>query len=191
MVNMLYILSAMLRVSVLNKKNEYNTTIYIYIYMFNTANKSLSPPPINKVKSTPTPIRVTPPKDEGGVVTNISKDDAKNALAGLFGARKSSPSKPKPSSDDGGVVTNINKDDAKNALAGLFGARKPGGLQKAKSAMVLPKPRDDGTINLKITTPPRLLKYEKLSKIMPVHVLENRMKMDGITKMLIGQITKR
>ena len=159
--------------------------------------ESLSPPPMKQVKSNP--ITVTPPtanksNDDGGVVTNISKDAAKNALAGLFGA-KSSASKPKipPKNDDGGVVTNISKDDAKNALGALFGARMGGGggLKKAKSAMVLPKPRDDGTVNLKITTPIKLLKYEKLGKIMPVHVVENRMKMDGITKMLIGQLTKR
>ena len=160
--------------------------------------ESLSPPPMKQVKSNP--ITVTPPtanksNDDGGVVTNISKDAAKNALAGLFGA-KSSASKPKISpknDDDGGVVTNISKDDAKNALGALFGARMGGGggLKKAKSGMVLPKPRDDGTVNLKITTPMKLLKYEKLGKIMPVHVVENRMKMDGITKMLIGQLTKR
>ena len=152
-----------------------------------------SPPPINRPKSTP--ITVTPPsanksQNNGGVVTNISKDAAKNALAGLFGA-KSPPIKAKPSSnDDGGVVTSISKDDAKNALGALFGA-KNGGLKKAKSARVIPRDRDDGTVNLKITTPIKLLKYEKLGKIMPVHVVENRMKMDGITKMLIGQLTKR
>ena len=147
----------------------------------------------------PNPISITSPptnnsNDDGGVVTNISKDAAKNALAGLFGA-KSSATKPKPTSndDEGGVVTNISRDDAKNALGALFGARMGGGggaMNKAKST-VNSMSRDNGKVNLKITTPMRLLKYEKLGKIMPVHVVENRMKMDGITKMLIGQMTKR
>ena len=179
--------AAMLRVFVINTES-------------NTDNKSMSPSPspspspMTQTKPKPNPNPTSPPNksnsnDDGGVVTNISKDAAKNALAGLFGA-KSSPPKPKPvSNDEGGVVTNISKDDAKNALGALFGARMGGGggpMKKAKPVVM-----DNGKINLKISTPPKLLKYEKLGKIMPVHVVENRMKMDGITKMLIGQMTKR
>eukprot|EP01083_Nonionella_stella_P190682 706175_1 len=98
-----------------------------------------------------------------------------------------------PPNNKQNIVTSVSRNDAANALAGLFGAKK------SKSAMVLPKDKnnknydndDEKGINLKIKTPSRLEKYMKLGKIMPIHVVENRMKMDGITKLLIGQLTKQ
>eukprot|EP01083_Nonionella_stella_P013192 37207_1 len=120
-----------------------------------------------------------------GVITSISKDDAKNALSGLFGGAKST--KPKATS---GVITSISKDDAKNALSGLLAPRA---IKKAKSAMTLPGNHDDddSTTNLSIRTPLRLVKYEKLCRMMPTHVVENRMKMDGVPKLLMAQLTKQ
>ena len=132
----------------------------------------------------------TAPKNEtkGGTVSTsaINKDDAKNALAGLFGAKQIKNGESK--SSDNTIVSSINKDDAKNALAGLFGAKT---APKSTKSNTKTKDNDDGKLNLEIATPSKLQKYVKLSKIMPLHVLENRMKMDGVTRMLIGQLTKR
>ena len=141
-------------------------------------------------------------EEDNGVVTSINKQDATKALIGLFGSKSGSRSPSKSivndarKSDASGVVTDISQQDAKHALAGLFGKRNGGHtLRKAKTvtaiALLESDEDDDHKDCLDIITPRRLEKYMTLSKIMPAHVLENRMKMDGITKMLIGQLTKR
>lgn len=139
---------------------------------------------------------------DNGVVTTINKQDATKALNGLFGSKSGPRSSSKAmvsddeKEDESGVVTDISQNDAKNALAGLFGKRNGGHtLRKAKTvtaiSLIESDNDDDHKDGLDIITPHRLEKYMTLSKIMPVHVLENRMKMDGVSKMLIGQLTKR
>eukprot|EP01084_Bolivina_argentea_P311698 539562_1 len=144
--------------------------------------KSKSP---HSSQSNPKPINITkpisPPNNKQNIVTSVSRNDAANALAGLFGSKKNtikSPIKPKTNN----IVSSVNRNDATNALAGLFGKKTP---IKSKSPSPSPSPISPSNNKSK------LKKYEIMLKVgVDLSGVLTQMKKDNLSKDLIDIFNK-
>ena len=97
----------------------------------------------------------------------------------------------------GGVSSGMNQSDAKNSLAALLGGRSKPSSPSGGAVTTKPKKQENSSNNdstntsnnnpFKISEPSQLKKYYKLKKMMPVHVIVNRMRFEGVPKLLICQ----
>ena len=127
----------------------------------------------------------------GGVESGMNQGDAKNALAGLFGAKKTPTKKPSPSSGGGGVDSGPSQAGAVAALGGLF-AKKQNPPKSTGSSSTSKSGGGGGGGGDASKYKQIFKKYEMMMKLgINVHGAVGRMRQDGIGKDVIAAFEKK